>query len=123
MMDLSPDDKRHFLEGISLFNRGKYYEAHEEIEHIWLKNKTDSKLFLQALIIFAGAFCHIQKKRHAPAAKAFQKVVLKLKRYPTPYFGIDLTLIRKNAQEWMTYLKKVREMPSFPQIINAENKD
>lgn len=75
--------------GIKFFNQKKFYEAHEEIEEIWLHDQSENRLFYQALIIAAGACHHIQKKRFKPARKALQKAINKIAAYPDQHLGID----------------------------------
>src|SRR3990167_9189515 len=78
------------LRGIALFNEGKFYEAHEEWEQIWLKEKGEDRLFYQGLIQLAGAFHHQQKGKMKEAQTALAKAILKLKNYPPMHWGIDL---------------------------------
>ncbi len=45
--------------GISLFNDGKYFDAHEAWEDIWLDEKDpDETNFLQGLLMVTGSFHH-----------------------------------------------------------------
>ncbi|MBT3785673.1 DUF309 domain-containing protein, partial [bacterium] len=56
-------EKRHWQEGIELFNKGLAYESHEEFEHVWLKSTGKKKLFLQILILIAAVQVHRAKGR------------------------------------------------------------
>jgi len=48
--------------GIELFNQGRYFEAHEAWETLWLNaEEPRDKRFLQGLIMAAGAFIHYAK--------------------------------------------------------------
>ena len=60
---------QHFKAGVSHFNQKEFYEAHEEWEEIWLVSDGDQKLFLQTLILIAGAGVHFQKDRPNPALR------------------------------------------------------
>ena len=48
--------KNKFKEGIDLFNKKKFFEAHEIWEKLWLNAK--EKKFLQGLIFIAGGYYH-----------------------------------------------------------------
>ncbi len=48
------------------FNEQKYYEAHDVLEHLWLKEKSPSNRFFKGLIQLAGAFVHLQKQYRRP---------------------------------------------------------
>ena len=48
------------------FNEQKYYEAHDVLEHLWLKEKGPAHQFFKGLIQLAGAFVHLQKQYRRP---------------------------------------------------------
>jgi hypothetical protein len=48
------------------FNAGDYYEAHDVLEHLWLKTPGENHLFYKGLIQLAGAFVHFKKQRLRP---------------------------------------------------------
>jgi len=48
------------------FNAQKYYEAHDVLEHLWLKEEGPSHQFFKGLIQLAGAFVHLQKQYRRP---------------------------------------------------------
>jgi predicted metal-dependent hydrolase len=51
-----------------LFNCGKYYEAHDVLEDLWLPIRKELKGdFYKGLIQLAGAFVHLQKERLRPS--------------------------------------------------------
>ncbi len=49
---------RRFLEGLSLFRSGKYFEAHEEWEDLWRDMANDDPLrdFVRGMIMLAAAY-------------------------------------------------------------------
>ena len=48
------------------FNEQKYYEAHDVLEHLWLKEQGPAHQFFKGLIQLAGAFVHLQKQYRRP---------------------------------------------------------
>jgi uncharacterized protein len=50
-----------FLQGVGLFNAGRFFEAHEEWERLWLSSKEPAKSFLQGMIQIAAAFHHYDR--------------------------------------------------------------
>jgi hypothetical protein len=48
------------------FNEQKYYEAHDVLEHLWLKEQGTAHQFFKGLIQLAGAFVHLQKHYRRP---------------------------------------------------------
>jgi hypothetical protein len=55
--DESVTDAELFERGRELFNRGQFFEAHEEWEKLWLHAHGPRRLFLQGLIQIAAG-CH-----------------------------------------------------------------
>lgn len=49
------------------FNRGDYYEAHDVLEHLWLRTSGDDAEFYKALIQLAGAYVHLRLQAEQPA--------------------------------------------------------
>ena len=51
------------------FNDARYYEAHDVLEHLWLRGgRADPEhAFYKGLIQVAGAFVHLQKQHARPA--------------------------------------------------------
>lgn len=77
------------------FNQGRFFEAHDVLEELWL----DCRLapegdFFKALIQFAGAFVHLEKGRRAPAAALCRLALKHLHRYPTPFMSLDTRVVR-----------------------------
>lgn len=55
--------------GIALFNEGKYFEAHEAWDDLWLDERDAAeKRFYQGLIMAAGALLHYTKRECAGAS-------------------------------------------------------
>jgi len=48
------------------FNSQRYYEAHDVLEHLWLKNRDGNYAFYKGLIQLAGAYVHLQKQFQRP---------------------------------------------------------
>ena len=44
------------------WNEQRYYEAHDVLEHLWLRTKSDDANYFKGLIQAAGGFVHLQKQ-------------------------------------------------------------
>lgn len=93
-----------YHQGIELFNKRAFYEAHEAWESIWLKEKGEDRLFLQGLIQLAGGFHHVQKGRIKPAVTCLKKGGEKLKAYLPFHQGLDLKGLDQEVNEWISLL-------------------
>jgi predicted metal-dependent hydrolase len=48
------------------WNEQRYYEAHDVLEHLWLKTKSEDANYFKGLIQAAGGFVHLQKQHARP---------------------------------------------------------
>ncbi len=48
------------------WNEQRYYEAHDVLEHLWLRTKTEDADYFKGLIQAAGGFVHLQKQHARP---------------------------------------------------------
>jgi len=48
------------------WNEQRYYEAHDVLEHLWLRTKSEDANYFKGLIQAAGGFVHLQKQYERP---------------------------------------------------------
>ena len=83
------------------FNEQKYYEAHDVLEHLWLKEEGPPHQFFKGLIQLAGAFVHLQKqyrrpehstdgRRLHPAWRLFKLAQTNLEPFLPTFLGLDV---------------------------------
>lgn len=83
-----------YLGFFDCFNQGRFYEAHEVLEELWLKErKGPEDAFYKGLIQLAGAFVHWQKRRPGPARALLRLAQGNLSRYSSPHQGLEVTAI------------------------------
>jgi predicted metal-dependent hydrolase len=83
------------------FNEGRFFEAHEVLEGLWLEVRHDADGdFYRGLIQFAAAFVHWQTSRPGPAAALLRTAERHLARYPERHHGLDVAAVRQMAGEW-----------------------
>lgn len=80
----------HYLEGIEHFNAGRYFDAHEVWEEIWLRSSGDTKVFYQMLIQAAVGLYHYERGNARGARGMHANVVDKLERLPSFLMSLDL---------------------------------
>lgn len=102
---------REYRAYFACFNKGAYYEAHDVLEHLWLRSHDSNRSFYQGLIQFAGAFVHLQKhhlfpghpthsRRLAPARRLFALAARRLGVYPGRHLGLDVTRLLALGAHW-----------------------
>lgn len=83
-------------EGITLFNAGHWWEAHEAWEEVWLRATGDERACLSALILLAAAL-HKRWHHGSLAHRNFIKAEKYLDALPEQYAGLDLTGLRADV--------------------------
>jgi len=79
-----------YIEGIDHFNAGRYFDAHEVWEEIWLRSSGNTKLFYQMLIQAAVGLHHYERGNARGARGMHANVVEKLSRLPAAFMSLDL---------------------------------
>jgi predicted metal-dependent hydrolase len=97
----------HYLGFFDCFNRQLFYESHDVLEDLWLKDRhgIDGN-FYKGLIQLAGAFVHLQKNRLRPAAALFKLAQANLEKYPREHWRLNLKAVHDLAQEWLEDLQR-----------------
>jgi len=83
------------------FNEQQYYEAHDVLEHLWLRTEGPPHQFFKGLIQLAGAFVHLQKQyrrplhptdrtRLRPACRLFRLAYANLEPFTPSYLDLDV---------------------------------
>jgi predicted metal-dependent hydrolase len=88
------------------FNRGLYYEAHDVLEQLWLKDRhgANGALF-KGMIQLAGAFVHLQKNRLRPAGALFKLAAANLEKYPATHEQLNLAELKDLIVRWLKKLE------------------
>jgi len=86
-------------QGIDLFNRRYFFEAHDVWEEAWKNETGEPRRFLQGLIQVAAGFHHRETGNLKGAAALFQKAKAKFDGYPAAYLGIDLGALLRDVAE------------------------
>ncbi|MDE3068317.1 MAG: DUF309 domain-containing protein [Verrucomicrobiota bacterium] len=96
----------HYAGYFELFNAQKFYEAHDVLENLWLKDRSGPDgNFYKGLIQLAGAFVHLQKNRLRPAAALFKLARAHLENYPPWHRHLDLKAVGRLIHKWLAELE------------------
>jgi hypothetical protein len=108
-MELSDEARQLFEEGIRLYNRGDYFEAHEVWESLWAEDVTEAREFYQGLIQAAAAFFKLESGVPMGTVKLLAKCLPLLRLYPDSYLGIRVREFCEALQRCLREAKKVVE--------------
>lgn len=79
-----------YLEGIDLFNRREFFEAHEIWEELWHDTAGEDRRFYQGLIQAAVAAYHASNGNVPGARRLFHSGRKYMLVYPTLHLGLDI---------------------------------
>ena len=97
-----PDGLDPRYEGFfACFNSGRFFEAHEVLEPLWLgiRGQPDAD-FHKGLIQLAGAFVHLQKSRPGPAMSLLRLARANLQRYQPVKERLDIVTVLDLIDAW-----------------------
>jgi predicted metal-dependent hydrolase len=103
----------HYLGYFTCFNAGEYYEAHDVLEHLWLRHRGPEHGFYKGLIQIAGAFVHLRKqylrpdhpkdgRRLNPAVRLFRLGQHNLEPFRPRYLCLDVNALSELADRLCT---------------------
>jgi thioredoxin-like negative regulator of GroEL len=92
----------HYLAFFDSFEQGRFYEAHEVLEELWLAERGGPNAgFYKGLIQLAGAFVHWNKNRPEPAASLLRLARGELGRYSGIHQRLDIEAVLKAIDGWL----------------------
>lgn len=93
------------IEGMKLFNEGKFFEAHEELETAW-KNETGTvRELYRGILQIAVTYLHITRGNYDGAVKVYGRSLKWLKDWPDVCRGIQVKRFRDEANLVMIELE------------------
>lgn len=99
----------HYLGYFECFNRQLFFEAHDVLEELWLKQRRQpNDAFYKGLIQLAGAFVHLQKNRLRPAAALFKLAESNLRSYPCTHEHLAVDAVLRMIEAWLARLEAGR---------------
>jgi predicted metal-dependent hydrolase len=110
----------HYSGYFELFNKQKFYEAHDVLENLWLPDRHGVHgNFYKGLIQLAGAFVHLQKNRLRPSAALFKLAQANLEKYPPEHEYLDLKAVHALIKKWLGDLESAdfSANPLMPQNV------
>jgi hypothetical protein len=78
-----------YLAGVSFFNAGDYFEAHEVWEDLWAESHGDERRFVQGLIQAAVGLFHFGGGNHGGAVKLYHSSRDYMRPCGSPFMGLD----------------------------------
>jgi predicted metal-dependent hydrolase len=84
--------------GVSLYNAGHFFEAHEAWEAVWLDAARELRALYQGLIQVTAAFVHVTRGEYPGSVRLLAEGIEKLRRYPSWFMGVGLGELVEGAE-------------------------
>jgi hypothetical protein len=85
-------------QGILLFNQGKYFAAHEELEIAWRQEPGRIRQLYQGILEAGVAYLHLQRKNLVGARKVLARSMRWLGEWPEVCRGADIGQLRSDLE-------------------------
>ncbi len=95
------------IEGLTLFNEGKFFEAHEELETAWRDETGEIRNLYKGILQVAVAYLHITRENYEGAVKVYGRSLKWLKDWPDVCRGIQVKKFRDDAEVVIRELEKL----------------
>ncbi len=103
--------REQFDQGVTQFNSGRFFEAHETWEDLWRALAGNSKRVMQGLIQAAVGAHHLQKHNRHGAHSLFRNALQKLSGGPRQFCLIDLRQLTKDLRAASARLDSENPLP------------
>ena len=110
------EDWEAYERGIRLFNREKFFEAHEAWEEIWHRAHEVDRRFLQGLIQAAAFLLKVETGSAEGSRRLYQRSIDKLKAYRPGYWGLKVDKLLEELLRMREGLETERKPETYPQI-------
>ena len=97
---MSPRFESSLEEGVGLFNRRQFFEAHEVWEDAWRESTGEPAIFLQGLIQIAAAFVKLQRRQPRGMAALLDAGADKLRPIPNRRYRVDHAALLAALPAW-----------------------
>ncbi len=104
-------------QGIDLFNRRYFFEAHDVWEEIWRAEHGPARDFFKGLIHLAGGFHHYQNGNFRGSAALFTSGIGYLRPFLPGRMGVDLAAILPKAEEQLAKVTRLRDGTSAAEDV------
>jgi predicted metal-dependent hydrolase len=106
-------------EGLHLYDTGKYFEAHEAWEGVWLKAPEPEKTFLQGLIQVTAACHHLRRGNRLGTTRMLSNALQRLDPRGPEFGGIAVGLLCGDIRDRLNHLANSEATASIqpPRIV------
>jgi len=97
------------IEGLRLFNAGKYFEAHEELEAAWKEERGKVRELYQGILQAGVTYLHITRGNYAGAIKVYGRSMKWLRQFPETCCGVEVERLRNDLNAAIEEVRQLGE--------------
>ena len=113
-----------FVKGLSLFNSGEWYLAHDYFEDLWHETIGPERRTLQGILQIAVAQIHLERNNLNGAVILYGEGLGRLREINTPDLGLDIDKLCEIVENRLLLLQK-RSLPDkcdLPYLFKKKDK-
>jgi predicted metal-dependent hydrolase len=95
------------IEGIHLFNEGKYFEAHEELETAWREETGAIRDLYRGILQVAVTYLHITRGNYDGAVKVYGRSLKWTRGWNDVCRGVNIKKLRNDAEITMKEVERL----------------
>ena len=96
-------------EGLIFFNKGEYFEAHEELEAAWKEEKGKIREMYQGILQAGVTYLHIRRGNYAGAIKVYGRSMRWLRQWPETCRGVEVGQLRNDLDAAIEEVERLGE--------------
>jgi uncharacterized protein len=96
-------------EGLILFNEGKYFEAHEELEAAWRDERGKVRELYQGILEAGVTYLHITRGNYAGAIKVYGRSMRWMRQWPEICRGVEVWQLRNDLDAVIKEVERLGE--------------
>lgn len=105
--DLSSPLHPNALLGIRHFNKGEYFEAHEELETAWRAETDEIRDLYQGILQAGVTYLHITRGNYTGAVKVYRRSQRWLTKWPEICRGVDVGQLRRDLDAAIAEVRRL----------------
>ncbi len=98
--------------GIRLFNQGRYFEAHEELEAAWRDEKGKIRELYQGILEAGVTYLHITRGNYTGAVKVYGRSMKWLRSWPEDCRGVNVGQLRRDLDVAIASVRQLQQQSS-----------
>ncbi len=108
------------IRGIELFNEGKFYECHEEIEHEWHAERGDIRRLYQGILQVGVGYHHALSGNRRGAILLLTDGIAKIGDFAPGCMGIDVEDLRSQATAFLAEIERTTSSSDTAIVATAQ---